>query len=426
MPDWLHQLSSPWTTPFTLGAAVVGLGALIGLRGRKLAVLAAMVAAGLGLWQAWKIGPPSGLLDLKIYVNSARSWWEGNSVYDYRDNVFNLSATYPPIGPLLFTPFIWLTADGREVLVTALSLLALGASAWFTTGLAGIKREDRVTSALWFFALSLVSIPVWLTLRQGQINIFLWFLVLWDLNHLRKNSRFGGIGVGFATAIKLIPGLFLAWFVIAKKWNAAFIAFATFLFATGIGWALAPSDSRLYWTDLLWQSDRVGSIDDARNNSVWAVIARAVDGDGTILWIACVIAILIIAGIRSQRAGKQNDYLAVAAIVGAAASAISPISWTHHLGFLLLALLCCWQVSTTRWQKVLCLIAYVALVGPSSHGDEVIWSTLRAFALIAAVIATPIRSYRSSSATDAEKADGFSRKHNATTTAKRDAENLSH
>jgi hypothetical protein len=48
-----------------------------------------------------------------------------------------------------------------------------------------------------------------------------------------------------------------------------------------------------------------------------------------------------------------------------------------------------------RWHKVLCLIAYVALVGPSSHGDEIIWSSLRAIALVAAVVATPIRVNRS-------------------------------
>jgi len=390
VPDWLHQLLTPWTTPFTLGAAVVGIGALCGLRGRRLALLAAAMAAGLGIWQAWKIGPPSGLLDLKIYVNSAHSWLDGNSLYDYRDNVFNLGATYPPIGPLLFVPFTPLTADGREVLVTLLSLCALGSACWFTTGLAGIERHDRVTKALWFFALPVVSIPVWLTLRQGQINIFLWVLILFDLNQLRKQNRYAGIGVGLATAIKLIPGLFLVWFALAKKWRAAFIAVATFGVATAIGWILAPSDSHLYWTDLLWQSDRVGSIDDARNNSVYGLVARSLSGNGTWLWALCVLAIIIVAGFRSLRAAKVNDLLAVAAIVGAAASAISPISWTHHLGFLLLALLCCWQSSTMRWHKVLCLIAYIALVGPSSHGDEIIWSSLRAIALVAAVVATPI------------------------------------
>ena len=390
MPDWLHQLLTPWTTPFTLGAAVVGIAALCGLRGRRLALVAALVAAGLGIWQAWKIGPPSGLLDLKIYVNSAHGWLDGRSLYDYRDNVFNLGATYPPIGPLLFLPFTPLTADGREVLVTLLSLAALGGACWFTTGLAGIERNDRLTKALWFFALSVVSIPVWLTLRQGQINIFLWFLILFDLNQLRKRTRYAGLGVGLATAIKLIPGLFLVWFALAKKWNAFITAIGMFIVATGIGWILAPSDSRLYWTDLLWQSDRVGSVDDARNNSVYGIVSRSLSGNGTVLWILCVLLIVMVAAYRSFRAAKANDLLAVAAIVGAAASAISPISWTHHLGFLLLALLCCWQSSTLRWQKVLCLIAYIALVGPSSHGDEIIWSSLRAIALVAAVVATPI------------------------------------
>ena len=103
MPEWLFELINPWTTPATLLVVVTGAGWLTGQRGRRLATVAAVTAAGLGLWQAWKIGPPSGLLDLQIYVGSARGWLDGGSLYDFRDGVHHLGATYPPIGPLLFT-----------------------------------------------------------------------------------------------------------------------------------------------------------------------------------------------------------------------------------------------------------------------------------------------------------------------------------
>ncbi len=141
MPEWVFQLYNPWTTPAALVMAAVALGYLVGLRHRRLAALAAVVAAGVGLWQAWRIGPPSGLLDLQIYVGSARGWLDGGSLYAYRDGVHHLGATYPPVGPIFFALFEPMAAEAREILWTAVSLLALGATTWFAAEIAGVERE---------------------------------------------------------------------------------------------------------------------------------------------------------------------------------------------------------------------------------------------------------------------------------------------
>ena len=125
VPEWLFDLINPWTTPATLLVAVTAVAWLAGQRGRRLATVAAVTAAGLGLWQAWRIGPPSGLLDLQIYVGSARGWLDGGSLYDFRDSVHHLGATYPPIGPILFSVLGPLPVEAREVLWTAASLAAL-------------------------------------------------------------------------------------------------------------------------------------------------------------------------------------------------------------------------------------------------------------------------------------------------------------
>jgi hypothetical protein len=103
-------------------------------------------------------------------------------------------------------------------------------------------------------------------------------------------------------------------------------------------------------------------------------------------------AILVVALIRSVRASRANDYLAVAAIVGCAAAALSPISWTHHLGFLLVALAAFVVQAKTFKAKALCAIAWLILVDPSGHGDEPWLSTVRSLMVIGAVCLTPIRS----------------------------------
>ena len=253
MPEWLFQLYNPWTTPATLLLVVTGVGWSVGLRGRHLATLAAVTAAGLGLWQGWKIGPPSGLLDLQIYVGAARDWMHGGSIYDYHDGVHNLGATYPPIGPIAFVAFVPMSAEVREILWSAVSLASLAGAAWCTAVLAGIERARRTTWTLWAFAAATVTIPVWLTLRQGQINIVLWLLVVADVVAVRRRSRWSGIGIGIATAVKLVPGLFIVWLVLARRGAAAGRAVAAAVAATALGWLLAPSDSKRYWTELIFE-----------------------------------------------------------------------------------------------------------------------------------------------------------------------------
>ena len=372
---------------------MITLAWLCRVRGRWLAVVALTAAVGIALWQAWKSGPPNGLLDLQIYTNSARAWLDGGSLYDYRDPTFNLSATYPPIGPLLFSVLTPLTADGREVLFTAINLLALFGCAWFVSGLARITPAKRFEWSAWAFAAAAVTIPVWLTLRQGQINIIVWLLVLADLDALRRNRRLAGLAIGLATAIKLLPGLFIVWLAVTKRWAATLSSFVAFCLATGLGWLLAPSDSRSYWTDLLWHSDRVGALNDARNNSALGVIARNFEPSAgrTALWLCISAAILVVALLRSVKASRANDFLAVAAIVGCATAAISPISWTHHLGFLLVALAAFALHAKTTRSRLLCAGVWLFLIDPAGHGDDAIFSTIRALLIVGAVCFTPIR-----------------------------------
>jgi hypothetical protein len=135
-------------------------------------------------------------------------------------------------------------------------------------------------------------------------------------------------------------------------------------------------------------------VSDARNNSLLGAIARVIDPGylRTGLWLVLAAVILAVALIRSVRASRANDYLAVAAIVGCATAALSPISWTHHLGFLLVALVAFVLQAKTFKAKAACAIAWLILVDPSGHGDEPWLSTVRALMVVGAVCFTPIRS----------------------------------
>jgi len=397
VPEWLFELFNPWTTPAALVLVVTGASWVLGLRGRNLAAVAAATAAGVGLWQGWKIGPPSGLLDLQIYVGSARGWLQGGSLYDYHDGVHHLGATYPPIGPVFFALFEPMSAECREILWTGLSLAALGATTWFAAEIAGIDRTRRITWCLWAFAASVVTIPVWLTLRQGQVNIVLWLLVVGDVALVGRRSRWSGIGIGVATAVKLVPGLFIVWLLLAGRRSAAARAVAAAAAATALGWLLAPSDSRLYWTELIFNSERIGRVDDNANNSLLGVVSRLVEPGHlrTGLWLAAAGAVVAVGLWRGVKAARRDDLLAATAVIGCAGALVSPISWTHHLGFAVLALAAFTARRQKPWAVVAVVVAWLVLVSPGGHGNELSTSTIRAVVLLAIVVALPIVSGRS-------------------------------
>ena len=398
MPDWLNPYVDPWTTPAALWLLIVGVGRLLTLRGRALAALACLSAVSIALWKAWAIGPPTGLLDLSIYTNSARAWLDGGSIFSYHSPVFNLSATYPPIGILpfaLLTPF---TADGREVLYTTFSLGAIGATAVCAAVLAGVDRSRRLDWSLWAMALAVVTVPVWLTLRQGQINSIIWLLVIGDIVLVRRKSRWAGVGIGAATAIKLIPGVFVLWLIVAGLRSAAVRAVLTALMLTALGWVLDPADSRTYWTDLIWHSDRVGALADARNNSILGWIAHVLHAGPTrsLLWGVLALTVLAIGLWRAVRATRRDDLLAVAVIVGCTGALVSPISWTHHLGFLVLALAAIVPRSRHRGWWIASAIAWLLVVDPGHLGDDAPMSLVRMAAMAIIVLALPIVDGRSS------------------------------
>jgi alpha-1,2-mannosyltransferase len=404
VPAWLVPYIDPWTTPAALWVVAVALAALLGLRGARLSILAAGVAVGIAIWKAWAIGPPTGLLDLMIYTNSAQAWLDGSSLFSYRSPTFNLSATYPPVGLLLFALITPLSTPVREVLFTCFSIVAIGGAARCAAVLAGIARDRRLEWTLWALALAIVTMPVWLTLRQGQINAILWLLVLGDVVLLARGSRFGGIGIGIATAIKLVPGLFIVWLVVVGWRKPALRAVLTVLALTAFAWILDPGDSRLYWTDLLWHSENVGMVDDARNNSLLAALGHTTDAGPTrsALWLVAVALVSAVGLWRARRATKSNDLLAAVVIVGCTSALVSPISWTHHLGYLVLALAAMLPLVTTRVRLLLLGVATIPLVDPGHLGDDVFMSMIRTTLMLGLVLFLPIIVNRSQVAEPSE------------------------
>jgi hypothetical protein len=201
----------------------------------------------------------------------------------------------------------------------------------------GLSRRSVLPVAV---VLALGTEPVRQTLGFGQVNLLLMALVAMDL--LRRDpSRWAGVGVGIATAIKLTPGLFIVYLLVTRQWRTARTATLTVAALTGCGFLLAPAESARYFGDLMWQTGRVGAADALTNQSLSGLLARlAGTAAAPAGWWLALVSLVLVAGLRRARAAHADGAeLTAVTLVALTANLISPMSWTHHLVFLPIAVL---------------------------------------------------------------------------------------
>ncbi|SCL15685.1 glycosyltransferase 87 family protein [Micromonospora inyonensis] len=326
-----------------------------GLDRRAAARLGIVAAAWYGAWLAvGAFGRPYNFFDMKIY-HGAMVWWvNGNELYDFIAPDTTLGFTYPPFGGMVMLPMAHLPVGAAGW------LNALGSTAALAVVLAGLLRPvvDRIGQSLWFVVAVAVPLavaiePVRETLGYGQVNLLLFALITADLLGLRWRSRRGtryrrddgplrrfvfsgvwaGAGIGLATSIKLTPALFIVYLLITRQWRAAATATGTAVGVTLGMFTLAGTESRAYFTRVLWQTERVGAADMTPNQSLAGLLARLYDSIETpgLLWLAFAVLVLALGLSRAANARADGDELTAFTLVGLTTNVISPISWTHHL-----------------------------------------------------------------------------------------------
>jgi Glycosyltransferase family 87 len=278
-------------------------------------------------------------IDLGTYLWGGRAVTHGLRLYleMSHGNWF----TYPPFAAALFTP---LAALPQLVVRLAWELASVAAFAWccwVTLKLAGYRPSRIVLAAV--VAAGLALEPVYHTLYAGQVNVFLLALVLGDVWRVAR-GRHGGIGVGLATAIKLVPGIFILLFLLTRRIRDAVTAAVTFAACTVVGFAVDPSASRLYWTRLFYDTTRVPATY-ISNQSAYAAVARIVGGVGHVsAWFYPVPLVLGVIGLAAATTlGRRGDWLGAATTTGITGLLVSPISWTHHWVWIMPALVVLWR-----------------------------------------------------------------------------------
>lgn len=292
--------------------------------------------------------------DLGVYRGAVR-WWllDGGDLYSYRYQDTEYGFTYPPFAALVMSPLAltaWPIAVAVSIAANAAAVLVL--LRWWT------GRHAWWLTALLFLAVLLFE-PARDTFSFGQVNLLLLVLVCADLRGLLAAHRAGwvGIGIGLAAAIKLTPAVFILYLLVTRRWRAAATAAGTAAGATLLAVALAPEASRTFWTEAVWDTGRVGRLAYVSNQSLRGVVAR-LDAP-TPWWVLLVVAALAVWFFRVRRADPRTGV----ALTGVLACLISPVTWVHHLVWVLPALFLLFQ----RGHRVLASFLWFTL------GTSVVW-----------------------------------------------------
>ena len=254
-------------------------------------------------------------------------------LYDWKGLFGTLKFTYTPFAALAFAVLALFPLSVLLKLTLAVNVAAMIAAIWFTLGGLGQRdQRSRLGGTLLLAAPLLFSEPVQRVLWLGQIELVLMALIMWDMCQ-PDDRRWKGIGVGIAAGIKLVPGIFIAYLLLTRRFRQAAVAAGTFAATVLIGFAALPGDSVPYWfRGVFFQGGRTGFVGWVGNQSLEAMITRfagsvAAGRLGWLIAAVVVIAIGLAAAVVWERAGHEVIGVLTVALAGILAS---PISWDHH------------------------------------------------------------------------------------------------
>lgn len=335
---------------------------------------------------------PTGerMKDLLVYVGAGGTAGSGADVYDFR-TAYDMPFTYPPFAAVLSEPLSRVPLTLLHVLWAAATVVALIAVA--RVAMAPVVARIGLPVTL---AVLLVSSPVRSHLRFGQVGLFLVLLVAVDLLQERRRP---GTGIGLAAAVKLTPAVFFLLLVVTRRWRALRTGVLTAVGCTVAGLlVLWPSAQEYLWR-ALWDSGRFGPNDVPGNQSVRGMLLRTELDERTVivLWLASAVVLVAVALHGAQQLERVGNRLGAVGVLAALSIAVSPISWVHHLVFLVLPLSALVAARRGRLAAGWALLLSVSppslgAAGLRAGGPELFWQLVidaQGLSAVAAVLLLP-------------------------------------
>jgi alpha-1,2-mannosyltransferase len=292
------------------------------------------------LYTRFTAGPRDWFIDLLVYRDAGRAvLGGGHDLYRFASANVDLPFTYPPFAALLTPWLAWLPPLACVLIWTAAEMAAIG---WLTA--VGFRPLlARTGPGRPYLLAALAAGATWLNpvrdvIKFGQVDLFLVVLVVADLT-TRRPAWPRGLLIGLAAAVKLTPALFIPYLWLTGRRRAAYVATAAFAGAELLAQVVIPYGSWDYWTRAATASDRLGSNSGASNQSIRGILLRLHTNGHltTAVWLVLGVVLVVVGLRRAVRVHAAGDELAAAVIVGLLSVALSPVSWIHHLSWVLLA-----------------------------------------------------------------------------------------
>lgn len=310
------------------------------------AVLFILARWNSGLWR-WNFE------DLEVYRSGAAALEHAHSLYA---PVSGLPFTYPPFAAVVFEPLHAVGSIPSRILLTALSLAGLSVLVRVSVTRAGFRADLVLPLCIAALALE----PVLRTLRLGQVNLVLAALVVLDCFVLPAKHR--GWLVGIAAGIKLVPGVFILYFMVKRDWPAA----ARSVFSLGltivVSFLVDHRDAQQFWIHLVYDPQHVGGVAYVDNQSVLGVVVRLTHQQTPPHWLTLPLEAAALAlacwSCRVQLLAHQE--LAAFTCIAIGGLLASPISWSHHWVWLIPAIAVVLQRKNLRVAGTLVGVSYLA------------------------------------------------------------------
>lgn len=305
------------------------------------------------------IAIPTGVrrgTDFAIHVPVAQAWLRGSPLYDTPPHV---GMWWPPFAIVLVAPFAALAAVAglawTKAVWGSVSLVCLG---W---ALDRLPKDSWRTTAL---AVLAVVVPLHRNFEDLNLNAFL--LALWvaaarDLMQARE--RRAAIWIGTAAAIKVFPGVLLAYFALRRRWAALAVGLVTAgvltvlpLLRSGVSGA---EQGVVAWTA---NGSAVQGALRGSNQSLAALAVRVhLPLPGLIVLDLSCIGVALVAMQRWSDEANAGHALGILALVSVL---LSPIAWVHYFLLALPAWLTALERGgTAQWARAARLVAAVGTSG---------------------------------------------------------------
>src|SRR5450631_3171453 len=291
---------------------------------------ASFAAAALALialyWLRWSGFNGGSWIDLQVYARGAQAILTGTPLYEGHPGV--LPFTYSPFAAVVFAPLHFINPTTARCVITFGSLV----SYLVVLGACG-RRLHLPWKHLALVALAGVALePFMRTILLGQVNLYLMAAVVVDCLVIRSSRR--GWLVGIAAGIKVVPGVFVLYFVLQRDWRSALRAGCGFLMTVLCGAVVAPQDSLRYWSGGLFGISHWGpvAVVDGKNQSLIGQVARISHNPSPLMMSVLLLCAsgLALGIAAAQRQLRRGDDVAALTAVAIGALLASPLSWSHH------------------------------------------------------------------------------------------------